>query len=76
MLAWYVSLKSWIQDTVALADSAQSPSRSSIPGSVIPSPLQSPPFLRKNCACAVPELESSCAKWYAPRIRPASVAPP
>ena len=53
VLAWYVSLKSLIHATASFADTTHLPSRSSIPGSVIPSPLQFPPFFRKYLACEV-----------------------
>lgn len=48
VLLWYVSLKSLIHETIALVDRpAQLPSRSSIPGRVMPSFDQLPPFARK-----------------------------
>ena len=48
VVAWYVFTKSWIQATMAEVERPeQSPSRSSIPGSVIPSALQPPPCARK-----------------------------
>jgi hypothetical protein len=48
---------------------------SSAPGSVIPSPDQPPPCATKKLACVAPDDSSGCAKWYAPRMSPALVAP-
>jgi hypothetical protein len=48
---------------------------SSAPGSVMPSLDHPPPFLAKKSACAAPEDEAGWAKWYAPRMKPAAVAP-
>jgi hypothetical protein len=63
VLVWYVSLKSPIHVTMALADKPEhSPdevdSRSSMPGSVMPSPDHPPPRVRNTLACTAPELDS------------------